>query len=105
MKNYRCFSIAAEVSAMDSQEKINYLREMNTERDRRNQMQYQYDMGLEEGMEVGFDKGVERGIKIGIEQGIEQESMRMARKMKAEGIAIDLIIKCSNLTREQIEKL
>ena len=86
---------------------------MNTERDRRNQMQYQYDMGLEEGMEVGFDKGVEKGIKIGIEQGIErgiergieQESMRMARKMKAEGIAIDLIIKCSNLTREQIEKL
>ena len=72
-------------------------------------MQYQYDMGLEEGMEVGFDKGVKKGIEIGIEQGIErgieQESMRMARKMKAEGIAIDLIIKCSNLTREQIEKL
>ena len=60
-------------------------------------------------MEVGFDKGVEKGIEIGIEQrierGIEQESMRMARKMKAEGIAIDLIIKCSNLTREQIDKL
>ena len=82
---------------------------MNTERDRRNQMQYQYDMGLEEGIERGRDKwievGVEKGIEIGIEQGIEQESMRMARKMKAEGIAIDLIIKCSNLTREQIEKL
>ena len=94
---------------MDSQEKINYLREMNTERDRRNQMQYQYDMGLEEGIERGRDKwievGVEKGIEIGIEQGIEQESMRMARKMKAEGIAIDLIIKCSNLTIEQIEKL
>ena len=94
---------------MDSQEKINYLREMNTERDRRNQMQYQYDMGLEEGIERGRDKwievGVEKGIEIGIEQGIEQEAMRMARKMKAEGIAIDLIIKCSNLTREQIEKL
>ena len=94
---------------MDSQEKINYLREMNTERDRRNQMQYQYDMGLEEGIERGRDKwievGIEKGIEIGIEQGIEQESMRMARKMKAEGIAIDLIIKCSNLTREQIEKL
>ena len=72
-------------------------------------MQYQYDMGLEEGIERGRDKwievGVEKGIEIGIEQGIEQESMRMARKMKAEGIAIDLIIKCSNLTREQIEKL
>ena len=66
-------------------------------------------MGLEEGIERGRDKwievGVEKGIKIGIERGIEQEAMRMARKMKAEGIAIDLIIKCSNLTREQIEKL
>ena len=90
---------------MDSQEKINYLREMNTERDRRNQMQYQYDMGLEEGIERGRDKWIEVGVERGIKIGIEQESMRMARKMKAEGIAIDLIIKCSNLTREQIEKL
>jgi predicted transposase YdaD len=97
--------IAAKVAAMDSQEKINYLREMNTERDRRNQMQYQYDMGLEEGIERGRDKWIEVGVEKGIEIGIEQESMRMARKMKAEGIAIDLIIKCSNLTREQIEKL
>ena len=96
---------AAEVAAMDSQEKIKYLREMNTERDIRNQMQYQYDMGLEEGIERGRDKWIEVGVEKGIEIGIEQESMRMARKMKAEGIAIDLIIKCSNLTREQIEKL
>ncbi|MBO7284137.1 MAG: hypothetical protein J6U71_03630, partial [Bacteroidales bacterium] len=97
--------IAAKVAAMDSQEKIKYLREMNTERDRRNQMQYQYDMGLEEGIERGRDKWIEVGVEKGIEIGIEQESMRIARKMKAEGIAIDLIIKCSNLTREQIEKL
>ena len=90
---------------MDSQEKINYLREMNTERDRRNQMQYQYDMGLEEGIGKGIEQGFDKGVEKGIEIGIEQESMRMARKMKAEGIAIDLIIKCSNLTREQIEKL
>ena len=94
---------------MDSQEKINYLREMNTERDRRNQMQYQYDMGLEEGMEVGFDKGVERGIKIGIaqgiEQGIEQEAMRMAAKLKSLGIEMNIILESTGLTKEQIEKL
>ena len=78
---------------------------MNTERDRRNQMQYQYDMGLEEGIGKGIEQGFDKGVEKGIEIGIEQESMRMARKMKAEGIAIDLIIKCSNLTREQIEKL
>ena len=109
MKNYRCFSIAAEVAAMDSQEKINYLREMNTERDRRNQMQYQYDMGLEEGIERGRDKwievGVEKGIKIGIEQGIEQEAMRMAAKLKSLGIEMNIILESTGLTREQIEKL
>ena len=86
---------------MDSQEKIKYLREMNTERDIRNQMQYQYDLGIEQ----GFDKGVEKGIEIGFGQGAEKEAMRMAGKFKSEGIDIDLIIRCSGLTREQIEKL
>ena len=78
---------------------------MNTERDRRNQMQYQYDMGLEEGMEVGFDKGVEKGIEIGIERGIEQEAMRMAAKLKSLGIEMNIILESTGLTREQIEKL
>ena len=82
---------------------------MNTERDRRNQMQYQYDMGLEEGIERGRDKwievGVEKGIKIGIEQGIEQESMRMAAKLKSLGIEMNIILESTGLTREQIEKL
>ena len=113
MKNYRCFSIAAEVSAMDSQEKINYLREMNTERDRRNQMQYQYDMGLEEGIEQGFDKGVEKGIEIGFGQGlekgvmrgIEKEAMRMAAKLKSLGIEMSIILESTGLTPEQIEAL
>ena len=90
---------------MDSQEKINYLREMNTERDRRNQMQYQYDMGLEEGIERGRDKWIEVGVEKGIEIGIEQESMRMAAKLKSLGIEMNIILESTGLTREQIEKL
>ena len=90
---------------MDSQEKINYLREMNTERDRRNQMQYQYDMGLEEGIERGRDKWIELGIEKGIEIGIEQEAMRMAAKLKSLGIEMNIILESTGLTREQIEKL
>ena len=82
---------------------------MNTERDRRNQMQYQYDMGLEEGIERGRDKwievGVEKGIEIGIERGIEQEAMRMAAKLKSLGIEMNIILESIGLTREQIEKL
>ena len=41
----------------------------------------------------------------GIAPSLTLEITAKAKKMKAEGIAIDLIIKCSNLTREQIEKL
>ena len=86
---------------MDSQEKIKYLREMNTERDIRNQMQYQYDLGIEQ----GFDKGVEKGIEIGFGQGAEKEAMRMAAKLKSLGIEMSIILESTSLTREQIEKL
>ena len=82
---------------MDSQEKIKYLREMNTERDIRNQMQYQYDMGLED--------GIGKGIEIGFGQGAEKEAMRMAGRMKADGVDIYLIVKYTGLNQEQIESL
>ena len=86
---------------MDSQEKIKYLREMNTERDIRNQMQYQYDMGLEEGIE----RGREKWIEVGVEKGIEKEAMRMAAKLKSLGIEMSIILESTSLTKEQIEKL
>ncbi len=70
---------------------------MNTERDIRNQMQYQYDMGLEE--------GIERGREKWIEVGVEKEAMRMAGRMKADGVDIYLIVKYTGLNQEQIEKL
>ena len=82
---------------------------MNTERDIRNQMQYQYDMGLEEGIERGREKwievGVEKGIEIGFGQGAEKEAMRMAAKLKSLGIEMSIILESTSLTREQIEKL
>ena len=82
---------------------------MNTERDRRNQMQYQYDMGLEEGIERGREKwievGVEKGIEIGFGQGAEKEAMRMAAKLKSLGIEMSIILESTGLTPEQIEAL
>ena len=94
---------------MDSQEKIKYLREMNTERDIRNQMQYQYDLGIEQGFDKGVEKGIEigfgQGLEKGVMKGIEKEAMRMAGRMKADGVDIYLIVKYTGLNHEQIEKL
>ena len=66
---------------------------MNTERDIRNQIQF------------AADKGREEGKKEGREEGREEERKLMASKLKADGMDIELIIKYSGLTREEIEML
>ena len=66
---------------------------MNTARDIRNQIQFAEDKGREEGREKGLEEG--RG----------EEKKTIASKLKADGFDIDLIIKYSGLTREEIEEL
>jgi predicted transposase/invertase (TIGR01784 family) len=74
---------------MTTQEKMYYIDNMNTERDIRNQIQFAADKGREEGKK----------------EGIEKATLLMASKLKADGMDIELIIKYSGLTREEIEKL
>ena len=45
------------------------------------------------------------GRKEGIEQGAEQEKRKIAQKMKEEGIDVDLIVKTTGLTKDQIEAI
>ena len=66
---------------MTTQEKMYYIDNMNTERDIRNQIQFAVDKGREE------------------------EKKLMATKLTADGMDIELIIKYSGLTREEVEKL
>ena len=48
---------------------------------------------------------IKQGIKQGIEQGAKEEQKEIARNMLKENIDISIIIKCTNLTKEEIEKL
>ena len=68
---------------------MHYIKDMNTERDIRNQIQFAADKGREEGKK----------------EGIEKATLLMASRLKAMGVAIDVIIESSGLTREEIEKL
>ncbi len=58
---------------------------------------------------TGYCNGVEDGIKRGIEQGIKQGSTNskkeIAKKMKEENMTVDLIIKLTGLSKEEIEQL
>ena len=71
------------------------------ERDLRNQFQFATDKGIAEGIEIGRAEG----LAVGMENGRAEGVSNVARKLKADGMDIDLIIKYSGLTREEIEKL
>ena len=90
---------------MDSQAKIKYIHMIDRERDLRNQFQFATDKGIAEGIEIGREEGRAEGFAEGMENGRAEGVSNVARKLKADGMDIDLIIKYSGLTREEIEKL
>ena len=61
--------------------------------------------GMEKGMELGMAKGKQEGLAEGMEKGMNQRSLDIARNMLADGVDLNLIMKYSGLTQEQIEKL
>lgn len=63
---------------------------MTTERDIRNQIAFAHDKGVEEGLEAGRAEGREEASKA------------VARKLKAEGVSVDMISRVTGLTEEQI---
>ena len=63
------------------------------------------EKGIKEGMELGMAKGKQEGLAEGMEKGMNQRSLDIARNMLADGVDLNLIMKYSGLTQEQIEKL
>ena len=61
--------------------------------------------GIAEGKEIGMKEGMEKGLAEGMEKGMNQRSLDIARNMLADGVDLNLIMKYSGLTQEQIEKL
>lgn len=49
--------------------------------------------------------GIKQGIEQGISQGQKNEKIEIARKLKQEKAGIDLIVKVTGLTKNEIEKL
>ena len=51
------------------------------------------------------DTSREEGLKEGLKEGLEKRNFEIAKEMKANGEAIEKIIKYTNLTRKEIENL
>ena len=103
----------AEIAKFTPQEKREYEASKMAYRDIKNSIDTAKQEGLAEGMEKGMELGIEKGMKKGMEKGLEkgmkkgmnQKALDIARNMLADGVDINLIMKYSGLTQEQIEKL
>ena len=90
-----------EMTELEKEEQIEYIKEMTTERDIRNQIVYARDMGREEGILEGEARGEAKGRAEGIAEGKAETSLAML----ANGLDISLVSKCTGLSEQQILKL
>ena len=58
-------------------------------------------MGLEEGITIG----VEQGFQQGLQQGVERGKIETARELKALGIDLETIAKCTGIDIDKIPSL
>ena len=53
----------------------------------------------------GYDEGYEKGISIGLERGAYQTKLETARSLLSEGLAPQMVARCTNLPLETVLKL
>ena len=83
----------AEIAKFTPQEMREYEASKMAYRDIKNSIDTAKQEGLAEGMELGMEKGM------------NLKALDIARNMLADGFDINLIMKYSGLTQEQIDKL
>ena len=79
----------AELAQLDDEDRIKYIKAMNTERDTYNQIEYARETGREEGRE----------------EGAKQKSFDIAKRMLEKGIDVETISGLTGLTEKEISKL
>ncbi len=81
------------------------MREYETSKMAYRDIKNSVDTAKREGIAEGMEKGMKEGLEKGRAEGMNQRSLDIARNMLADGVDINLIMKYSGLTQEQIEIL
>ena len=68
-------------------------------------LQVGLQQGLQQGIEQGLEQGLQRGIEQGLEQGAHQNKLETARNLLAEGVASQIVARCTGLPMETIHQL
>ena len=62
-------------------------------------------VGLQQGLQQGLQRGIEQGLEQGLEQGAHQNKLETARNLLAEGVASQIVARCTGLPMETIHQL
>ena len=92
---------AAEIAKFTKTEYDNYEESLKIYRDWKNTI----DTAKIKSKEEGRKEGLKEGEKIGIEKGKKEKAIEIAKQLKAESVPVDIIIKCSGLSEEEINSL
>ncbi len=104
---------AAEIAKFTKEEYDRYEESLKVYRDWQNTIATAEHKALERGLRRGLEQGLEQGLKQGLEQGLEQgfeqgeqhKAKVIALQMKSNGIPTNIIVQCTGLNANEIEKL
>ncbi len=97
---FRILHNSAKTDTFTPEEQAKYIKDMTTEQDIRNQIEY----GRFEGLEEGLAKGRKEGREEGLAEGEAKKTLEMAKKMLEAGIPCGLIMSITGLSEEEILK-
>ncbi len=104
-KAYEAYFEASAVANFTPQETIKYDKDMMTERDRINSINYARQEGREEGEQAGLQKGREEGLQEGKVEGKAESQREIASALKAKGVDVGTISVCTGLSLDDVAKL
>ena len=90
-----------DVSALSEKDQERYEESLRIYRDNYAADEYSFNRGKAEGLAEGVAEGRVKGKAEGLAEG----RTMIARNMKENGVEIQLIIRCTGLTKEQIDQL
>ena len=93
------------VGAMSRAERLKYDEALKKYRDTISVLEGARMEGREEGIQEGIQKGIKKGREEGREEGRTETMMANARKMKAYGLAWDMIAEITGLTIDEVKDL
>lgn len=96
---------ACEIAKFQPEVKLKYEKEMFTERDYYNILHTAKADGIAEGRAEGLAEGEAKGREEGLAEGREEEKIRIAKELKKNGVADNIIASATGIPEQQIAAL